>query len=61
MALFSKYSRNKRVIKKLKSIIQISDAKNILLYLPLDIEVDTTLLINELRREKNSLCTIYGR
>ncbi|WNL24277.1 hypothetical protein RJG55_04190 [Arcobacter cryaerophilus gv. pseudocryaerophilus] len=52
MALFSKYSRNKRVIKKLKSIIQISDAKNILLYLPLDIEVDTTLLINELRREK---------
>ena len=36
VALFSKYSRNKRVIKKLKSIIQISDAKNILLYLPLD-------------------------
>jgi 5-formyltetrahydrofolate cyclo-ligase len=33
VALFSKYSRNKRVIKKLKSIIQTSDAKNILLYL----------------------------
>jgi 5-formyltetrahydrofolate cyclo-ligase len=28
------------------------DAKNILLYIPLDIEVDTTLLINELRKEK---------
>ena len=52
VALFSKYSRNKRVIKKLKSIIRISGAKNILLYIPLDIEVDTTLLINELRKEK---------
>ena len=52
VALFSKYSKNKRVIKKLKSIIQISGAKNILLYIPLEMEVDITLLITELRKEK---------
>ena len=52
VALFSKYSKNKRVIKKLKSIIRISGAKNILLYIPLEMEVDITLLITELRKEK---------
>ena len=52
VALFSKYSKNKRVIKKLKSIIRISGAKNILLYIPLEMEVDITLLITELRKKK---------
>ena len=52
VSLFSKYSKNKRVIEKLKSIIQRVDAKNILLYIPLEIEVDIRPLINELRREK---------
>ena len=52
VALFSKYSKNKRVIKKLKSIIRISGAKNILLYIPLEMEVDITLLITELKKKK---------
>ncbi|WP_121626576.1 5-formyltetrahydrofolate cyclo-ligase [Poseidonibacter antarcticus] len=49
----SKYYKDKIVLKKLENFINRSKAKNILLYIPLGIEVDVKPLINKLRKIKN--------
>lgn len=52
-SLFQKYYKNKIIVKKLKKVIEKEKAKNILLYVPLGIEVDVNPLIKELRRDTN--------
>jgi len=49
----SKYYKNKIIIKKLEYFIEKNKVKNILLYIPLGIEVDVKPLINKLRKNKN--------
>lgn len=58
-SLFSKYSKNKIVVEKLKKIIKLKKAKNILVYLPLDIEVDIKPLILNLRKMKKNVYVPY--
>lgn len=50
---FSKYYKDKIIIKKLEAFINKSEVKNILLYVPLGTEVDVKPLINRLRKYKN--------
>lgn len=50
---FSKYYKDKIIIKKLENFIDKSEAKNILLYIPLGTEVNVKPLINKLRKYKN--------
>jgi len=47
---FSKYYKDKIVVKKLENLIKKSEAENILLYVPLGAEVDVKPLINKLRK-----------
>lgn len=54
-SLFSKYYKNKIVVKKLEDFIDQSDSKNILLYIPLGIEVDVRPLIKNLRKAKKNI------
>ena len=51
-SLFLKYYKNKIIVKKLENFIKQSGSKNILLYIPLGIEVDVKPLINSLRKTK---------
>lgn len=51
-SLFLKYYKNKIIVKKLEDFIKRSDSKNILLYIPLGIEVDVKPLIKSLRKTK---------
>ena len=51
-SLFLKYYRNKIIVKKLEDFIKRSDSRNILLYIPLGIEVDVKPLIKSLRKIK---------
>ena len=51
-SLFLKYYKNKIIVKKLENFIKQSDSRNILLYIPMDIEVDVKPLINSLRKTK---------
>lgn len=62
ISLFSKYYKNKIIVKKLEKFIKESESKNILLYIPLGIEVDVRPLIKTLRKKKKHkcLCSIYG-
>lgn len=53
-SLRAKLSKDKKVLKSLKFLIKNLNKKNILLYTPLNIEVDTIPLINSLRG-KNSI------
>ena len=55
VSLFSKYYKNKLVVKKLENFINKSDSKNILLYIPLRIEVDVSPLIKNLRKNKKNV------
>lgn len=50
---FSKYYKDKIIIKKLENFIKLKEVKNILLYVPLGTEVDVKPLINKLRKYKN--------
>ncbi len=50
---FSKYYKNKIIVKNLKKIIDENSGKNVLLYIPMDIEVDVNPLIKQLRKNKN--------
>ncbi|MGA1938753.1 5-formyltetrahydrofolate cyclo-ligase [Arcobacter sp. YIC-310] len=50
---FSKFYRDKIIIRNIENLIDKSKAKNILLYIPLGTEVDTKPLINKLRKYKN--------
>ena len=47
-SLFLKYYKNKIIVKKLENFIKRSDSRNILLYIPMDIEVDVKPLIKSL-------------
>ncbi len=51
-SLFLKYYKNKIIVKKLEDFIKRSDSRNILLYIPLGIEVDVKPLIKNLRKIK---------
>lgn len=52
-SLFLKYYKNKIIVKELKNFIKRNESKNILLYVPLGIEVDVKPLILSLRKSKN--------
>ncbi len=54
-SLCSGYYKNKIVVKKLENFIDQSDSKNILLYIPLGIEVDVKPLIKDLRKAKKNI------
>ena len=54
-SLCSKYYKNKIVVKKLENFIDQSDSKNILLYIPLGIEVDVNPLVKNLRKIKKNV------
>ena len=54
-SLFLKYYKNKIIFKKLEKFTKQSDSKNILLYIPLGIEVDVKPLINSLRKTKKNV------
>ena len=54
-SLFLKYYKNKIIVKKLEYLVNKSDSKNILLYIPLGMEVDVKPLINNLRKRKKSV------
>ncbi len=54
-SLFSKYYKNKIIVKKIENFINKSDSKNILLYIPLGIEVDVNPLIKNLRKVKKNI------
>jgi 5-formyltetrahydrofolate cyclo-ligase len=53
--LTCRYKRDKYVVEKLEKLIKINKYKNILLYIPLNSEVDVLPLINKIRGS----CTIY--
>lgn len=53
VSVTSKYYKDKIILKKLENFINRNEAKNILLYIPLGIEVDVRPLINKLRKIKN--------
>jgi len=59
VTLFSKYYKNKIIVRNLKEFILKNEFKNILLYIPLDIEVDTKPLINSLRKIKKNVYVPY--
>lgn len=45
--------KNKTICNKILNIIDVNKPKNILLYIPLDIEVDVRPIINKLRKNNN--------
>jgi len=51
----NRYKKDKQILKKLYRITRKTNAKNILLYLPLKIEADINPLIRQLRKEKKHL------
>ena len=53
-SLFLKYYKSKIIVRELKNFIKKDDAKNILLFIPLGIEVDIKPLIISLRKTKNT-------
>lgn len=58
-SLFSKYYKNKIIVKKLKKICEEKKGKNILVYIPLGIEVDIKPLIKKLRQENKNVYVPY--
>ncbi len=52
-SLFSKYYKNKIIVKKIEKFIKNNNSKNILFYIPMNIEVDVKPLIKKLRKDKN--------
>ena len=50
---FGRLKKDKFIIEKIYTIIKKEQVKNILLYIPLGMEVDMRYLINRLRREKS--------
>lgn len=49
---FSKYYKDKKTVEKLEKFIKLHNFKNILLYIPMSMEVDVLPLINRLRKEQ---------
>lgn len=54
---FTKLKKNSEICKKLENIIKTYGVKNVLLYLPLEFEVDVRPLIAKLR--KSSSCNVF--
>ena len=52
---FSKFYKDKKTVKKLKKFININKSKNVLLYIPMKMEVDVLPLINDLRKEQKNV------
>ncbi len=50
---FGKIKKNKFILDEIIKVIKIEKAKNILLYIPLDMEFDARNLIDILRRKRN--------
>lgn len=59
VSLTSKYYKNKIIVKKLKDFIQEFEGDNILLYIPLGIEVDVNPLIRDLRKKNKNVYVPY--
>ncbi len=49
---FLKFYKDKKTVKKLKRFIEIYNLKNILLYIPMGLEVNVLPLINDLRKRQ---------
>ena len=49
---FSKLYKDKKTVKKLKRFIDINKSKNVLLYIPMGLEVNVLPLINDLRKQQ---------
>lgn len=49
---FLKFYKDKKTVKKLKRFIDIYKPKNVLLYIPMGLEVDVLPLINDLRKRQ---------
>lgn len=49
---FLKFYKDKKTVKKLKKFIDIYEPKNILLYIPMGLEVNVLPLINDLRKQQ---------
>lgn len=49
---FSKYKKDKKIVDSLYQLIQDLNAKKVLLYIPLGLEVDVLPLIKKLRKER---------
>lgn len=52
---FLKFYKDKKTVKKLEKFIKECDVKNILLYIPMGMEVDVLPLINKLRKERKNI------
>ncbi|MGB6329855.1 MAG: 5-formyltetrahydrofolate cyclo-ligase [Halarcobacter sp.] len=52
---FSKFYKDKKTVKKLKKFIDANNSKNVLLYIPMKMEVNVLPLINKLRREQKNV------
>lgn len=59
VAHFSRYSKSKLIVNSLNKIIKEERANNILLYIPLGLEVDVIPLIKKLRKDKKSVYVPY--
>lgn len=49
---FLKFYKDKKTVKKLKKFIDIYKPRNVLLYIPMGLEVDVLPLINDLRKQQ---------
>jgi 5-formyltetrahydrofolate cyclo-ligase len=58
-SLLFKYYKSKIIVKKLENFIKKSESQNILLYIPLGIEVDLRPLIKDLIKKKKSVYVPY--
>ncbi len=52
---FLKFYKDKKTVKKIKSFINSYKSRNILLYIPMGMEVNVLPLINELRKTKTNV------
>lgn len=52
---FLKFYKDKKTVKKLEKFIDFYKSKNILLYIPMGMEVDVLPLINHLRKNKKNV------
>lgn len=56
---FSKYYKDKKTVEKLKKFIETYKVNNILLYIPMGLEVNVLPLINDLRRKQINVFVPY--
>lgn len=56
---FLKFYKDKKIVKKLKRFIEVYKPKNVLLYIPMGMEVDVLPLINHLRKRQIKVFVPY--